>query len=340
MSTVPRVSVVVLAYGAEALLVECVHAILDSQGIDVDVVLVDNGCTTSAVDALVGTPGVQIVRPGRNTGFTGGCNLGVGHATAPIVALVNSDAVVGPGALAALADVVTDPTVGLATSSLRLYQQPETMNSAGNPVHYLGLSWAGGLGDPAADHEQQQDVTGASGAAVAVRRETWDRLGGFWEEMFAYHEDVELSLRCWQLGLRVVFVPTAVVRHYYEFSRNSLKFYLAERNRLLVLLTLYERRTLALLMPALLGLELVGLAVSLRQGWWRQKVRGWWWVGRHAGDVRRRRVLVQCSRSCPDRALAPLLTADFAPGEDAGISSPALLTALSRVYWAVARRLL
>ena len=111
-------------------------------------VLVDNGCTTDAVELLRDVAGVTVVTPGTNTGFAGGCNLGARHAVAPVLAFVNGDAVVRPGALRALVDTSTDDAVGLASGSLRLYDEPDVMNSAGNPVHFTGLSWAGGLGEP------------------------------------------------------------------------------------------------------------------------------------------------------------------------------------------------
>jgi GT2 family glycosyltransferase len=340
MSELPTVTAVVLAYGPEPLLGECVRAVLASTGVAADVVLVDNGCTTRAVEELDGTLGVSVVRPAENTGFAGGCNLGATHATGDHLAFVNGDAVVEPAALAHLVAALQDPTVALASGSLRLYDRPETMNSAGNPVHFLGLSWAGGLGEPASAHAAPAEIASATGAAVAVRRGLWRELGGFCEPMFAYCEDAELSLRCWQRGLRVVYVPEAAVRHRYEFSRNPLKVYLLERNRLFLLLTLYERRTLLVLAPALLALEVAVLAVAARQGWWRQKVRGWWWLLRHRDVVRRRRADVQAARVVPDRQVARLLTPDFEPGEEAGVGAPAVLTAGSRLYWGVARRML
>jgi GT2 family glycosyltransferase len=338
--SLPTVTAVVLAYGPEPLLEACVAAILESAGVDVDVVLVDNGCTTSAVMELEAFPGVTLVRPTRNTGFTGGCNLGAARASGDILVFVNGDAVVRPDALARLAAALEDDSVGLASASLRLYDRPEVMNSAGNPVHFLGVSWAGGLGEPAGAHQPLKEVACATGAALAIRRELWQRLGGFWEEMFAYCEDAELSLRCWQQGLRVVFVPDAVVLHRYEFSRNPLKLYLLERNRLLVLFTLYERRTLAVLAPALVALELAVLLLALRQGWAAQKVRGWWWLLRHVAAVRQRRRQVQAARGVPDRDIARLLTAGFEPGADAGVSAPFALTQGSRAYWSLARKLI
>ena len=336
----PSVSAVVLAYGAEPLIVPCVEALLGSEGVRVEVVLVDNGCTTDAVDRLDGRPGVYVVRPGHNTGFAGGCNLGAAHASGDHLAFVNGDAVVTPTALARIVAALDDPSVALVSASVRLHDRPEVMNTAGNPVHYLGLSWAGGLGDPASAHATPTTVASVSGAAMACTRERWRELGGFWEPMFAYLEDAELSLRCWLRGWEVRYVPDAVVTHRYEFSRNSRKTYLLERNRLLLLLTVYERRTLALLAPPLLALEIVMLAVALRQGWAREKLRGWWWLLSHRGLLIRRRRQVQAARVQPDAVLAALLTGRFDPGPESGVPSFPALSVLASAYWSLVRRLL
>lgn len=340
MAERPRVTAVVLAYGPEPLLDACVDALLASRGVAVDVVLVDNGCTTDGVDRLAGRSGVQVLRPGRNTGFAGGCNLGAAHADGELVAFVNSDAVVEPDALGALARALTDPGVGLATAGVRLADRPALMNSTGNPVHYLGLSWAGGLGEPASAHAAAGDVASASGAAMACRRATWLALGGLCEELFAYCEDAELSLRCWQRGLRVVYVPEAVVAHHYEFHRNPHKLYLLERNRLFMLLTLYQTRTLVLLAPPLLALELAVLLVALREGWWRQKLRGWGWLVTHRRVLRSRRACVQQARLRGDHELARVLTGRFAPGPESGISPSPVLAGLSEAYWQIVSPLL
>lgn len=335
----PRVSVVVLAWGDEPLLTASVQAALASTGVEVEVVLVDNGCTSDAVEQLRPLARVVVVEGQGNVGFAGGCNLGAARAGGDYLAFVNGDAVVEPDALARLVAVAAEPQVGLATASVRLYDAPDTVNSAGNPLHYSGLSWAGGMGEPASSYAVRRDVTVASGATTVCRREVFETLGGFNELMFAYCEDSELSLRAWQHGWRVVYVPDAVVLHRYEFSRNDLKLYLLERNRLLMLLTVLEARTLLLLAPSLVGLELAMLAVASRQGWAGRKAAGWWWLVRHAGAVRRRRRLVQESRVLPDAALLDLLTGDFAPGVE-GLAAPSWLRAASRAYWSVMRRAL
>src|SRR5690242_20459746 len=86
------VSAVILAWGDEPVLEEAVDAVLASEGVDVDVVLVDNGCTSDAVPRLAAVPGVTVLTPGENLGFAGGCNLGASRATGEVLAFVNGDA--------------------------------------------------------------------------------------------------------------------------------------------------------------------------------------------------------------------------------------------------------
>ncbi len=331
---------VVLAYGEQPHLYDVVDRILASTGVSARVVVVDNGCTSPSLDPLRGRPGVTLLEPGTNTGFTGGCNLGAAATDAGLLAFVNSDALVEPDALAELVAVAARPEVGIASASLRLAATPELLNSAGNPVHVLGLSWAGHLGEPAADHPTEERIASCTGAAIAVRREVWNALGGFTEEFFAYSEDADLSLRCWQQGWEVVYVPTAVVAHHYEFSRNPAKFYLLERNRLVMVLSVYEARTLALLSPALLAFEVAMLAVAALGGWLPLKLRGYRWLATERRWLRDHRRAVQRARSRRDRDLAGLLTARF---EQSVLPLPrggGLLNAVMDGYWRAVRHLL
>lgn len=137
------VSAVVLAYRAEPWLERCVGALLDSTGVDVEVVMVDNGCTDGAVDRLGERKGVVVVAPGRNLGFAGGCNAGAARARGDVIAFVNGDALVAPDALSRLAEAARRPSVGVASASVRLADRPDRLNSGGNEIHFLGLSWSG-----------------------------------------------------------------------------------------------------------------------------------------------------------------------------------------------------
>jgi GT2 family glycosyltransferase len=318
------VGVVVLAFGEEPLLADCLAAVLASEGVLPRLVVVDNGFSTADEGTLRADPRITWLTPGRNLGFTGGCNLGAAALDTPVVVFVNSDAVVAPGAIAALAAELVDPGVGLVSGQIVLLAQPGTINSVGNPVHYSLISWAGGWGDPVGSHPISAEVASATGAMFAIRTRDWRSLGGFHEALFAYGEDVELSLRTWQSGRTVRYVPGAVAAHHYEFSRNPAKFYLLERNRLINLLTLYETRTLRLLLPALLVIEAGVTAAAIAGGWFPQKLQGWRWLWANRSLVARRRTFVQESRLVPDSDIVGVLADAVTPAEGAGVSVPPL----------------
>lgn len=336
----PTVSVVTVAYGAEPWLERAVAACLASQGVVVDVVLVDNGCTDGALDRLRVLPGVTVVHDGSNVGFAEGCNIGVRAARGELIALVNPDALVAPDALALLAAAARPDDVGAVSASVRLADRPELLNAAGLSLHFTGISWAGHFEEPAARWAHLHDVIGPSGAGMLMRRDRWDELGGLCGDFFAYYEDCDLGVRTWLHGWRVVYVPDAVVHHRYEFSRNARKYFLVERNRLLLLLTTWRLRTLVLLAPVLVPFDIAVLALAAKQGWAREKLRSWGWVLRHPRFVRRRRREVQATRRCGDDVLVPLLEDVLDPGNFPLPPALAPLQWPARLWWRLVRRAL
>ena len=334
------VSAIVLAYGDEPWLEQCIYALLGSECVDVEVVLVDNGCTDGAVDRLRDVKRVMHVGDGQNLGFAGGCNLGVSAAGGQYVALVNGDLIVAPDAVARLVDVASGDDIGIAAGSVRLAEDPELLNTAGNEIHFLGFSWVGHFGEPASREAHARDIAGAMGAFLLLRRSVWEDLGGFEERYFAFHEDADLSWRCWQAGFRVRYVPDAVGVHRYEFGRVPEKLYLAERNRIIFVLTCWETRTLAVLAPSLVAVELGVTLVAFRGGWLNQKVAGWRWLVTHGRWLRRRRGQIRGRRRVRDRDLAHLWTSHL---DARNFQAPPILQPFDQLlagYWAVAKRLL
>jgi GT2 family glycosyltransferase len=337
----PRVSALVLSYGPEPWLERCVHALLASTGVDVEVVLVDNGCTDGAVERLRGVPGVVHVGKGENIGYSAGNNLGALNASGEFIALVNGDFIAQPDMLDQLVRRASDPRNAVVGASVRLGHAPELLNSDGNTIHFLGFSWCGDFGEPAADHMVEQEVASIMGASAMLRREVWDELGGFEERYFAFHEDVDLCWRARSRGYRIVHVPDAVGIHRYEFDRVGRKMYLVERNRLLFVLTCFERSTLARLAPALVGMELAVTLASVKQGWFRQKIDGWRWLWSHRDWLRERRRRVQAARTEPDSFLAPFYADRLLASNN--FPMPPALEPFDRAlawYWHVVRKFL
>ncbi|MBD0329623.1 MAG: glycosyltransferase family 2 protein [Thermoleophilia bacterium] len=303
-----------------------------------EVLVVDNG-SGAELDAARELPGVRVVEPGRNVGFAAGCNLGAEVARGDVLVFLNPDTVVAPGAVAVLAERAAEPGVGMAMARLRLLDRPDVLNSAGNVLHVSGIAWAGRYGEPVESVTEPAEVPYASGAALAIRRALFHELGGFTDELFMYQEDLELCWKARLRGLRVVVEPSADVFHDYRYDRNPQKRYLLERNRLVFVVSAFSGRLLAVLSPVLLAAELSLAALALRQGWLRDKARGWAWCLRHAGWLLRHRRETQRLRRVPDRELTRWLTPVLDPAMLEVPGAVRLLNPLLSAYWSLARRL-
>jgi GT2 family glycosyltransferase len=336
-----QVSVIVLAHGDEPYLRASVDAILASldgagKAVDLELILIDNGAS-AAVAGIGPDPRMSMVRPQWNLGFAGGCNAGAGHARGRDLVFVNSDAIVAPDAIHVLTSALTDPGLGIVTAAVRLADKPDLMNTVGNPVHYLGVVWAGGFGEPHEQHAVRTDVASASGAFFAVRHDRWDELGGFDDQYFAYHEDTDLSLRVWQRGYRVQYEPDAVARHHYEFSRNPTKQYLLERNRWITVLTVFPGKVLAGVLPALLAFEVPLCALALSQGWLGDKLRSYRWLVAHHQFLRQRRRRVQDANRISPAEFCQLLSSRIEPAMVERPRGFGVLNVILHLYWTVFR---
>jgi GT2 family glycosyltransferase len=307
---------------------------------DDEVVVVDNASsddTVAAANALGGR--LRVIETGANLGFAGGCHVGADATAAPLLLFLNPDSQPEGGCLQALREAATaHPDWGAWQAAVLL--EDERINTSGGVVHYLGIGWAGDCGRPlAALSDRDVEVSFPSGAAMVLRRSSWERLGGLDREYFMYGEDLDLGLRLWLCGQRVGMAPAARVRHSYDFEKGSSKWFWLERNRWSTLLSVYPPALLALLAPALLAAELGLLAIAMRGGWLRPKLRAQLAVirGLPASLGRRRRV--QATRTIGSRELATHLTASLDSPYLSGADSP-LIVVPQGAYWRVVRAIL
>ena len=111
------------------------------------------------------------------------------------------------------------------------------VNSTGNLVDASGNGYDRDWLVPADTEHSPSEVFGLCGGACAIRREAWQALGGFREDLFMYYEDTDLSWRLREHGWRVVYVREAVVRHEHASSSGTgspMFIRVNARNRILV----------------------------------------------------------------------------------------------------------
>jgi N-acetylglucosaminyl-diphospho-decaprenol L-rhamnosyltransferase len=309
----PSVAVVVVCHDNAEQVPATLRALCSQVEPGDEVIVVDNDSadgTPTVVEAV--DPDAAVIKTGRNLGFAGGCHVGARASKAPLLLFLNPDAIPAPGCMAALRAVAVERPRWGAWQALVTLADGAHVNTAGNFVHWLGFGWAGGLGLKVDDIDRSpREVGFASGAALLVRREAWDAVGGFDERYFMYGEDLDLALRLRLAGWGIGVAPAARVAHDYSFVKGDYKWFYLERNRWWTLLSAYPGRLLVLIAPALVAFELVLLVAAWRGHWLGAKLRAQIAVGRSLPATLARRRAVQETRTIGDRVFADHLTASL-----------------------------
>jgi hypothetical protein len=239
----PLVSAIVLNHNGGAYVHEAVASLLVQDHEPLEVIVVDNASTDGSDAALEEAFGgrVRLVRSGRNLGFGGGNNLGLGAASGRHVVLLNNDAVAAPWMVRELvAAAEADPAVGMVAAKVLLHGTRDRIDTTGHLMYPDGLNR--GRGRLERDVGQLDGCRSAlfpSGAACLLARAMLDDVGPFDARFFLYGDDAELGLRGRLAGWRCAFAPRAVAYHRYSMTAgaySSLKAFYVERNRALVLL--------------------------------------------------------------------------------------------------------
>lgn len=200
----------------------------------------DDGSSDGSVPWLRSRyPDAKILELKTNRGYGEACNAGVRQARHGIVFLVNNDMELTPATLGEAVKWFEDPTVFGVRLGIQMQITREKPIDMG--AFTLGLRVRRGMLElpmlRVPEPRKNWDCAALSGGACALRRELFLEWGGY-DSLFspAYWEDVDLSLRAWRRGCRVVFEPKAVCFHQGTgtmrriYSEEKLRGF-SERNR-------------------------------------------------------------------------------------------------------------
>ncbi|MEA2419348.1 MAG: hypothetical protein QOE60_1554, partial [Thermoleophilaceae bacterium] len=181
------IAVVVVTHDSAGHVADTLGALTPQLRADDELIVVDNGSHDDTVATVrAAAPQAWIVEQ-DNVGFAGGASAGAAVAAAPLLLFLNPDARPAPGCLDELRRVADSQPGWGAWQALVTMDGGATINTAGNVTHFLGMGWAGRCGRPVGEAPAEPaEVPFASGAALAVRREAWERTGGFDARYFMY----------------------------------------------------------------------------------------------------------------------------------------------------------
>lgn len=256
---------------------ECLRACLESLEREAasDVVVVDNASSDDTVEMVrAAFPRVKLLANKTNSGYGAGANQAIAIADAEYVLLLNADTQVQPGTLASLSDYLDQHPQAAIVGPRIVYPDGSPQPSCypfPNPVdEFLREStlqrWVRRV--PVVrdrylrtwSHDTSRIVPWVLGAALGIRTQAFEAVGGFDESFFMYSEEVDLAYRLRQAGWQVHFSPAVSVVHVGGASTTQV--------RAQMLVRLYESLFRFALhhysAPKTLGLKLVVTYVMLR----------------------------------------------------------------------------
>jgi GT2 family glycosyltransferase len=230
-------SFIIVNWNGGELLKRCLGSIANyPPSISFDIWVVDNDSTdgsrewlrSAEATALFSNSQLQLVENSENLGFGAANNRAFKLTSAPLIFLLNPDTEVTAGSVDSLIAVLrSSERIGMAGPKLvnedgsvqvsvwRTVPEAWEALLTGFRLHKLIPRRARGellLADHW-DYSRRRDVGQLSGAAMMLKREVLDEVGGFDERFHMYGEDAEWCVRIGRAGWRIVFEPAAVIRH-------------------------------------------------------------------------------------------------------------------------------
>lgn len=307
----PRVSIIILNYNGMRFVDKCLVSVLNSNYPDFEIVFVDNASSDGSIEYVKekfgSNPNLRLVINDKNYGFALGNNIGVRHASGKYIVFLNIDTIVDSSWLTELVSVMdTNPSVGVAQCKLLLMDNPKLIDSAGHYIDWFGIAFVRGHREEDQDqYDRIHDVFGATGAALIVRRDIFEKLGGFDEDFFMLFEEDDLCWRTWLKGYKVLYIPKAVVLHKSGAIRsresNYRNLYFSRRNRIVSLLKNYSAKNLIRFLPINIALLFTIIFFTKNKlEYLKAYFNAITWIVLHTKKIIAKRRIVQATRVVTD----------------------------------------
>lgn len=214
-----------LAYNGIDFTLPCLASIGPATGrLKVETILVDNGSSDGSPAAVEKQfPGVRLVRNDMNCGFSIAVNQGLELATGRHLLVLNNDTRIVPGCLEAVVDFMDKhPDAGIVTPQL-IYEDGRLQNSIANfpSLHevfmgktLLRILFPGRFPSKLTPFEKPVEVESVVGAAMFIRKEVVDKIGGIDEGFFIFFEETDWCLRSFRAGYKSYLLPEAKIIHH------------------------------------------------------------------------------------------------------------------------------
>lgn len=318
----PLCSIVIVTYEGEKLLERFLPSIANLKYPNYEVIIMDNASTDKSI-ALVRNkyPQFKIITNKENSGTAEGSNIGARQANGEYIFWLSNDMELEPMMLNYMIQKAeSDKKIGICTCKMRrITEQGNRLNiidSVAGDLDIFGFPYMRGLDEEdKGQWDNSDEVFFSFGGAMLIKREVFEKTGGYDKRTFTLGDDIDLSWRARLLGYRVVVEPRAVLYHRVsatlgtKFGRSQKRF-MSERNTLMMLLKNYSALSLFLILPFYFLILLAEIVFFLLLGKFvlvNSGVRAVTWNIRQLRETIKRRHDVQSKRAVSDRQILKLM---------------------------------
>lgn len=337
-----KVTAIIVNWNDENVIGECIQSLLDQDKteIDIDIIVSDNRSNDGSVDSIRRNfPSIHIIENEKNLGFGSAVNRGLSVARGEYLIFLNSDLVLDSKCIGELTKFLdSDSIVGGVVPKILHVDQRDTINSLGVLINYTGIAYPNLIGQK--DPKQIEPFETACGGIFMLKKEVYEVVGGFDENLFLYHEDHDLSWRIRLAGWKLLVNPKATMYHHYNFNKGVKKFYSSEKNRLYILLKNMEYKTLILIFPALILVELSQWFHAATNGWFILKIKSYLEIIKLLPIIAEKKRGLKSARKISDKKITHIYQGSLSVS---GVKNPLLTHLLSpilNIYWKLIQHLI
>lgn len=228
MSGLPDVSILIINWNGENVLRNCLASLARGQeDMAIETIVVDNASTDRSAEIIpLEFPNLVLIRNSDNRGFAAANNQGAAQAKGRYLFFLNNDTIVLPGAIGQLARFLDEHPEVAAVGPKLIGADGQPQRSGRNLptlralMHrgVLPVRWTHLFSRQYRDYRHTFDanLTGSvpqlAAAALMVRREAFEKAGG-WDESFQFGvEDVDFCLRLADFG-RIYYLAETSITH-------------------------------------------------------------------------------------------------------------------------------
>ena len=224
-----KLSIIILCWNDLKVIGDCLKSIYTTtRSTEFEIIVSDNGSTDGSVEFIRSQyPQVRVIENGRNLRFAKANNVGIRESRGEYVLILNPDTIIHEGTLDKLLPLADSHLEGGAFGC-KVLNADGSYQGCARPLPSLRGEWIGALRLNVLAYlsdwfqpgiyvtwqgETQRKVGWLAGCFILMRGDLLKRLGGFDEQFFYYHEDMDLCRRVWRAGYSIIYTPEVAITH-------------------------------------------------------------------------------------------------------------------------------